>query len=151
MKKLVTITIWSLVALSMVAFQNCAKSGEISSPSAPGQVLPGSFEHQVTGNYSALVSSGGQSQSLVDGYSFDYNEDSPGKISGRHNFQGIQSGFKKFEGTRSGDNYTYHSIECSGDTFSGSFSLTTGQGNFSGTICGLTFSNGSLSAMNQVK
>ena len=109
------------------------------------------YDHTASGTYNATISQGGSSATLTDGYVLDYSESGGNTITGRHNFQGIQSGYKRVSGTKNGNTFTYTSTECSGDTFSGTFDLTNGAGTFSGTVCGYTFSGGMLGGMAQTK
>jgi hypothetical protein len=143
----------SLLLLSLIALSVAcgSKGGGSASVPSTSEVLPGTLQHQITGTFNSVITYGGNTQSFNDAYSFDYNDDGGGNLSGRHNFQGVGSGFKKIAGTQSGNTFNYHSTECAGDTFTGSFSLTNGNGSFSGTVCGYNYQSGTLSGMNQVK
>lgn len=142
MKRIFFLSLIGLIAIG------CGKPGEkdtlasVADPKGPGQ-----YAHKTSGTAQGTVTVAGSSTTSTTPYSLEFDNDDGNAIHGKHNFQGIRNGFNRVAGTKNGNTITYHSIECTGDTFNGTFDLTNGAGTFDGTICDHAFSGGILGGM----
>ncbi|MEQ1875785.1 MAG: hypothetical protein ABL958_04005 [Bdellovibrionia bacterium] len=142
MKRILLLTVMGLVAAA------CGKVGErdevasLADPKGPGQ-----YAHKTSGTANGTVAVAGSSNTSTTPYELEFDNDEGNAIHGKHNFRGIRNGFNRVAGTKNGNTITYHSIECNGDTFNGTYDLTNGAGTFDGTICDHTFSGGILTGM----